>query len=1377
MPVQFVQPPELADEFRFELLDWVGEGTTASVWRAKDRRTGHLVALKVARDRASSEAIAHEAETLLLADSPLIPSVISLGIVPNGASSLPPGFAYVALRWVPGVRLDPLSIEPKHRAVVATAVARDIAAALDDLHQAGLSHGDVKPDNILIEDRGDGFRAVLVDLGYSTGLASQELRGATLRYAPPELAGGECHAAAHDLWSLGVCLAEIADAAIARDDDPVGRIWSSSLPGPVGGWARALTARNPSARPSAAWLRDAAHPTSSGSQLGARRVRASYLRVRQRALWSVRGAARLRVEDGVAPWLVEGVGVIRSAHALRGGGSTEQEVTLGPMDAAGRKRWLVALVGAAAASWPVREALLSVSEAKLATALERLASRVVPTRWTLQDVVRSLENDLPTTPSREVLDADPVELALALVRRPASPFVLSMAEGLSRRGVLSSRHALLLADALRSVGEMGRALAVLEGRNQPDAAVLRAEVLRRMGRLDEAIDQAKQACEGSDEPARYERARATWARALFDRGDATGALDVLQRLASAEASEVRALCALRLGDAAAALDAVEAGLAVCTDDESRARLTCVRGYEAHARGQSKEAHASFAQAAEHAARAGAIIEEATYRTGLAAAAVDAGRPAVALEAAARAGLLWEHLQQPGKAAYASLARAGAFALVGACRDALRETERAMANARTASDRRAIVFIAMVQCDVLARDGEQARHAALVALEALGSEPSIDDRIRVSARLLRVEALAEQQVRDIDCDADSAQAGATAQADWWSERARAWLRGVRIGRDADVLSRLMRLVREPLPIGVKGPAVDAARALAARAGDGDATRLLASLQVKLSLDLLEHVPAWLREHAAGLPWILEAHGRGDAVVTADQARNLETLVRSLEGRESLRRLLDRALDALVLWTGVERGVLLLRSPNDRLVVRAARNLERRDLQGEQLDLSHSLARRALSTGEPVVAVDAAGELAGVHRSVHALGLRSVLAVPLVAKGEALGVAYLDDRIRKGAFGPQELAWVRLVAGIAATAIADARSQLLLQRQARRARRTEDRVKEDLAEREAALDVAERQLAQTRPRRGFDSIVGDSGPVRSMLAIVERVAGTSLPVLVEGESGSGKELVARALHDHSPRASQAFVTENCSAIPEPLFESTLFGHVRGAFTGADRRRLGLFEIADGGTLFLDEVGEIPMRLQSKLLRVLQDGEVHPLGSPHSKRVDVRVIAATNRDLRDLVAAGTFREDLLYRLNVISIPVPSLRERAEDVTALVHHFVEKHGKGRVVKVSRAAWAKLESYPWPGNIRQLENEVRRALALCDDVIGAEDLSATVRGPTTKGPSAKGMDLRSRVDELERSLVTEALARTGGNQTQAAKLLGVSRFGLQKMIKRLGVA
>jgi transcriptional regulator with GAF, ATPase, and Fis domain len=469
-------------------------------------------------------------------------------------------------------------------------------------------------------------------------------------------------------------------------------------------------------------------------------------------------------------------------------------------------------------------------------------------------------------------------------------------------------------------------------------------------------------------------------------------------------------------------------------------------------------------------------------------------------------------------------------------------------------------------------------------------------------------------------------------------------------------------------------------------------------------------------------------------------------------------------------------LLLRAPDGRLVPRAARNLERSDLRGEQLALSQTLALRALEQRQAIVATDASGDVESFHRSAVALKLRSVLAVPLIAGGEALGVVYLDDRIRRGAFGARELGWVRTIASLAAVAIADARAQALYRRAARRAERASRKLADVLAKREAELYVVERELAEVRGSRTrfpYDDLVGASEAMLSMLQIVDRVTATSVPVLVIGESGSGKELIVRAIHRNGPRGQGPFVSENCGAMPEGLLESALFGHVRGAFTGADRTRAGLFEIADGGTLFLDEIGEMSLPTQAKLLRVLEDGLVRPVGSERTRRVDVRIVAATHRDLTAMVRNRQFREDLFFRLNVIAIRVPPLRERSGDIPLIVRQMLRKHGGGKEFNVTRAAMARLSSYAWPGNVRQLENEVRRAIVLSDGTIDTELLSPEI---TPAGRTEVGLDLRSRVDMLEADLVRQALERTRGNQTQAAKILGLSRFGLQKMIARLGI-
>ena len=317
------------------------------------------------------------------------------------------------------------------------------------------------------------------------------------------------------------------------------------------------------------------------------------------------------------------------------------------------------------------------------------------------------------------------------------------------------------------------------------------------------------------------------------------------------------------------------------------------------------------------------------------------------------------------------------------------------------------------------------------------------------------------------------------------------------------------------------------------------------------------------------------------------------------------------------------------------------------------------------------------------------------------------------------------------------------------------------------------------------RAPTDIVGRSPQLAAALALADKVARHPSTVLITGESGTGKELVARHLHRRSPRASAPFIAVNCGAIPEALLESELFGHAKGAFTGATADREGLFADADGGTLFLDELGELPIALQVKLLRALQEGEVRRVGDDASRRVDVRVVAATSRNLESEVAEGRFRADLFYRVNVVRIHLPPLRERSEDVPELVRHFIDRFNARlglRVTGASAAAMRALIDYPWPGNVRELENIVERAMVLADhDRIDLAQLPALLPPATTALPSddiAASLDLsvKRRTDALERVLIREALSRTQGNRTRAAKLLDLSHRALLYKIREYGI-
>jgi two-component system response regulator AtoC len=335
-----------------------------------------------------------------------------------------------------------------------------------------------------------------------------------------------------------------------------------------------------------------------------------------------------------------------------------------------------------------------------------------------------------------------------------------------------------------------------------------------------------------------------------------------------------------------------------------------------------------------------------------------------------------------------------------------------------------------------------------------------------------------------------------------------------------------------------------------------------------------------------------------------------------------------------------------------------------------------------------------------------------------------------------------------------------------------------------EREQLRREVGRLRQEVRADARFGELVVGSPAMRKALEIVQKVAPHDSPVLITGASGTGKELIARMLHRESTRMANSFIPVNCGGVPEQLLESEFFGFVKGAFTGADRDKQGLFEAADGGTLFLDEVGELPGALQVKLLRALQEGEVRRIGSTETTQVDVRVISATNQDLEAGVESGTFRKDLYYRLAVVPVHLPPLRSRREEIPQLTQHLLERHSSRLHVDVDGIAPEAMEvllTYSWPGNIRELENVIERALVLTDDkTISVEDLPEAVRRPAPEG-STLGVDgddlsVKRHGARLERHLIQLALDRTGGNKTQAAELLELSPRALRYKIQEYGL-
>ena len=319
---------------------------------------------------------------------------------------------------------------------------------------------------------------------------------------------------------------------------------------------------------------------------------------------------------------------------------------------------------------------------------------------------------------------------------------------------------------------------------------------------------------------------------------------------------------------------------------------------------------------------------------------------------------------------------------------------------------------------------------------------------------------------------------------------------------------------------------------------------------------------------------------------------------------------------------------------------------------------------------------------------------------------------------------------------------------------------------------------REALQGRHR--IEGIIGESGQMLEVVSLVRRVAPSEASVLIRGESGTGKELIAKAIHFASPRAAGPLIRINCAALPETLLESELFGHEKGAFTGALATRKGRFELADEGTLFLDEIGDLPLHLQAKLLRVLQEREFERVGSSQSIRVNVRILSATHRDLEALLKAGQFREDLYYRLNVVTILLSPLRERRQDLPLLIDHFLrvfaEKNGK-RIRGFTHEARETLLRYDYPGNVRELENLVERAVVLTrDEVISKDDLPLMVQPPEKGAEEEGGSSLTAAVEGMERQMIREALARSGGVQTRAAEMLGISERALRYKLKKYGL-
>jgi len=450
-------------------------------------------------------------------------------------------------------------------------------------------------------------------------------------------------------------------------------------------------------------------------------------------------------------------------------------------------------------------------------------------------------------------------------------------------------------------------------------------------------------------------------------------------------------------------------------------------------------------------------------------------------------------------------------------------------------------------------------------------------------------------------------------------------------------------------------------------------------------------------------------------------------------------LRRALAAIVAVLGCDRGVVALGSSPQSLR-RAA------EVQARDLIMGRSVVDAVLGRGEAVLV---GGGHEPASSTLDRQGVRSAMAAPLRLRERTLGLVYLDDRGRVDLFGQEDLELLVAVARLVGVIV-------------------------DVSARyERAVALVE--VAQSE--RVAPELIGRSEQIRQVRREVERFGPTDLPIHLTGESGVGKELVARALHATSPRHGASFVAVNCAAMPDSLLESELFGHVRGAFTGADKARRGKLALADRGTLFLDEVADLSPAAQAKLLRVLEDGELVPVGSETASRVDLRVVSASHKSLDAAVADGKFRQDLYYRLVGATVAIPPLRERGADVIELAETFLARVRSQRPApaRLSAAAVAALTSYPWPGNVRELRHAIERACAIATaDQIEPGDLA--LRAPVVAGGQVPRGSLASQfaaLDETERRLVEEAMSKANGNVSEAARLLGITRIMMKRRLDR----
>jgi Nif-specific regulatory protein len=497
----------------------------------------------------------------------------------------------------------------------------------------------------------------------------------------------------------------------------------------------------------------------------------------------------------------------------------------------------------------------------------------------------------------------------------------------------------------------------------------------------------------------------------------------------------------------------------------------------------------------------------------------------------------------------------------------------------------------------------------------------------------------------------------------------------------------------------------------------------------------------------------------------EARRLSTLLevsQALSGTLNLKGSLHRVLEILARHHGAVRGIVSLLHDEGELRIEASDGVPD-PARPVSYRVGEGITGRVVQSGKPVVVPRVSREPAFLHRAARRPELAhqelSFVCVPITLNKRAVGALAIDLKYKADRNFERSAKFLGVVASMIAQAL---KIQRLIEEDKRR-----------------LVDENTHLRQELRERYDFSNLVGGSGPMRQIYEQVTQVAGTNTTVLIRGESGTGKELIAHAIHYSSLRAKKPFVKVSCAALPESLIESELFGHEKGSFTGAEARKKGRFELAEGGTLFLDEIGDVNLSTQVKLLRVLQQREFERVGGTETVKANVRLIAATNKDLERAITAGTFRDDLYYRLNVFTIFVPPLRERKADLLLLVDHFLEKFAREhqRLIKrISTPAIDMFASYHWPGNVRELENALERAVLTCDgEVIHAHHLPPSLQTAEASGTITR-VSLEDAVSAYEKDLIQDALKTTRGNRAKAARLLDTTERIINYKVRNYGI-